>query len=216
MLQAICDEGLPVTAYPEDGERLFVSKVRGVDADLSRLILDYSQWKPANSAVLACEEVLFHSERKNRHIQFLTESPSEIVFAGSAGIQVAFPQFVLDLQQRSHRRINVKYLPSLWCVIKVDGVNSIVANVTDISRGGIGGVVHDLGVKLKPGTIIRDCQITGSSLKRPIDVSVEVRHWKTVRAKDGTLSKQVGCRFVTSPEKLQEMIKAFEADLDGQ
>ena len=216
MLQAICEEELPVTAYPEDGEQLFVSKIRGVDPDLNRLILDYSQWKPANSAVLECEEVLFHSERKNRHIQFLGEVPSEIVFAGNAGIQVGFPQFVLDLQQRSHRRINVKYLPSLWCVIKVEGDNSIVANVTDISRGGMGGVVHDLGATLKPGAIIKDCQITGSSLKRPIDVSVEVRHWKTVRSKDGTLSKKVGCRFVTSPQKLQEMIKAFEADLDGQ
>jgi c-di-GMP-binding flagellar brake protein YcgR len=214
MLEAICEEELAVTAYPDKGELLFVSRMRAVDPDLGRIIIEYSQWKPANSALLVCEQVLFHVERKNRHIQFLTTLPKEVVFGGSAGIQVVFPQFVLDLQQRAHRRFSVKSLPSLWCVIKREGFDPIVANVTDISRGGLGGIVHDPGIVLKPGTIIKECQITGTSLKRPVDVSVEVRHWKTIRAQDGTLSKRVGCRFVASSLNLQQLIDVFEIQLD--
>jgi hypothetical protein len=75
--------------------------------------------------------------------------------------------------------------------------------------------VRDPGVVFKPEMMIRGCQITGSSLMQPIEVSVEVRRWKTVRAKDGRLGKQVGCRFVASPEKLQEMLTAFEVGLPG-
>jgi hypothetical protein len=59
--------------------------------------------------------------------------------------------------------------------------------------------------------MIRGCQITGSSLMQPIEVSVEVRRWKTVRAKDGRLGKQVGCRFVASPEKLQNMLHCIRS-----
>ena len=210
------DEKLAVTAYPDKDELLFVSRVRAVDPELDRIVLEYGQWKPSNSALLICEQVLFHCERANRHIQFLTGPPSEIVFSGSAGIQVGMPQYILDLQQRAHRRFSVKALPSLWCVIEVEGADPIVAIVTDISRGGMGGVMHDLGVSLKPGMIVEDCKITGSSLKRPINVTVEVRHWKSVRGKDGMLSRKVGCKFVTSPANLQQLINAFELDLQGQ
>jgi c-di-GMP-binding flagellar brake protein YcgR len=212
---ALCDEKLTVTAYPEDGELLFAARVRAVDPDLSRIILEYSEWKPANSALLDCEQVLFHCERKNRHIQFLSGAPAEIVFDGSAGIQVGFPQFVLDLQQRTDRRFRVATRASMWCVIKQEGSDPIVANVDDISRGGLGGIVHDPGVVLKPGTIVRDCQITGSELKRPIDVSVEIRYWKTIRSPEGLLSKRVGCRFVASSADLQRLIDVFIVDLDN-
>jgi c-di-GMP-binding flagellar brake protein YcgR len=215
LLIALCDEKLTVTAYPEDGELLFAARVRAVDPDLSRIILEYSQWKPANSALLDCEQVLFHCERKNRHIQFLSGEPAEIVFDGGAGIQVGFPQFVLDLQQRTDRRFRLAIRASMWCVIKQEGSDPIVANVDDISRGGLGGIVHDPGVVLKPGTIVRDCQITGSELKRPIDVSVEIRYWKTIRSPEGLLSKRVGCRFVASSADLQRLIDVFIVDLDN-
>jgi hypothetical protein len=103
----------------------------------------------------------------------------------------------------------------MWCVIKQEGSDPIVANVDDISRGGLGGIVHDPGVVLKPGTIVRDCQITGSELKRPIDVSVEIRYWKTIRSPEGLLSKRVGCRFVASSADLQRLIDVFIVDLDN-
>ncbi len=214
LLIALSDEHLTVTAYPEDGELLFAARVRAVDPDLGRIVLEYSQWKPANSALLASRQVLFHCERKNRHIQFLAGAPSEIVFGGSAGIQVGFPEFILDLQQRTERRFRLATRPSMWCVIKQDGGPPIVANVDDISKGGLGGIVHDPGVVLKPGMIVKNCQITGSELKRPIDVSVEIRYWKTVRSKEGVLSKRVGCRFVASSADLQKLIDVFIVDLD--
>lgn len=214
LLLALCEEKLTVTAYPEDGELLFAARVLAVDPDLSRMVLEYSQWKPANSALLECKQVLFHCERKNRHIQFLAGAPSETVYGGSAGIQIGFPQFVLDLQQRTERRFRLATRPSMWCVIKQGGADPIVANVDDISRGGLGGIVHDPGVVLKPGMIIKDCQITGSELKRPIDVSVEIRYWKTIRSAEGVLSKRVGCRFVASSADLQQLIDVFIVDLD--
>jgi c-di-GMP-binding flagellar brake protein YcgR len=214
LLLALCDEKLTVTAYPEDGELLFAARVRAVDPDLSRIVLEYSQWKPANSALLECAQVLFHCERKNRHIQFLSGAPAEIVFDGSAGIQVGFPKFVLDLQQRTDRRFRLATRPSMWCVMKQEGADPIVANVDDISRGGLGGIVHDPEVVLKPGMIIKDCQITGSELKRPIDVSVEIRYWKTIRSQEGLLSKRIGCRFIASSADLQQLIDVFIVDLD--
>lgn len=214
MLLTICDEELAVTAYLEKGEMLFVSRVRAVDPDFGRIVLDYSQWKPANSALLACKQVQFHCEYKNRHIQFLADAPAEVVFGGNAGIQVGFPKFILDLQQRTHRRFRVASQPALWCVIKQEGSDPIVANVDDISRGGLGGIVHDPGVVLKPGTIIKNCQITGSSLNQPIDVSIEVRYLKTIRSPEGTLSKRVGCRFLASSTDLQELIDVFIVDLE--
>lgn len=215
LLLALRDEKLTVTAYPEAGELLFAARIRAVDPDLSRIILVYSQWKPANSALLDCAQVLFHRERRNRHIQFLSGAPAEIVFGGSAGIQVGFPKFVLDLQQRTDRRFRLAAHPSMWCVMKQGGADPVVSNVDELSRGGLGGIVHDPGVVLKPGTTIKDCQITGSELKRPIDVSVEIRYRKTIRSQEGLLSRRIGCQFVASSADLQQLIDVFIVDLDN-
>ncbi len=213
ILQAICNEQLALSAYLERGEVLFTSAVRAVDLDLDRLVIDYSQWKPANSALMQRDTVQFHCDRKKRHIQFQTRTPTQITYEGTARLQVPLPSLVLDLQQRAHRRLSVKSLPSLWCVINRDNAEPIVANVSDISEGGLGAFIHDTGIVLKPGMIFENCQLTSSSLEAPIDVSVEVRYWKTVREGDGTLNKRVGCRFVTASKNLQELIKLFELEV---
>jgi c-di-GMP-binding flagellar brake protein YcgR len=214
LLLALCEEQLTVTAYPGDGEMLFAARVRAVDFDLSRIILDYGQWKPANSALLDCKQTLFHCERKNRHVQFMSGAPSEVVYGGNAGIQVGFPKFILDLQQRTDRRFRLATRPSMWCVITQEGSDPIVAKVDDISRGGLGGIAHDPAAALKPGMIFKNCQITGAELKQPIDVSVEIRYLKTVRSPEGLLSKRVGCRFVAPSADLQQLIDVFIVDLD--
>ena len=213
ILQAICDEKLALTAYLDRGEVLFASTLRAVDLDLDRLVVDYSQWKPANTALMQGGPVQFHCDRKKRHIQFHAGAPRQIMFEGVARLQFAMPQLVLDLQQRSHRRLSVESGPSLWCVINREGADPIVANVSDISKGGLGAFIHEPGVFLKPGMIFENCQITSSSLKNPINVSVEVRYWKTVREGDGTLNKRVGCRFVAASKNLQELIDLFEVEV---
>ena len=214
MLQTICDEQLALTAYLEEGELLFDSKIRAVDVDLDRVVVDFSQWKPANTALMASESVLFHCDRKRRHIQFPAAALRQVVFGGVAVLQFAFPPFVLDLQQRSDRRIRIKSPASMWCVINREGRDPIVASVADISRGGIGAFVHEMSGVLAPGAVFRNCQITGSSLKRPVDVNVEVRYWKTVRAPDGKLSKRVGCRFLAPSQELKKLVDAFELEFD--
>jgi len=213
LLQAICDEELAITAYLERGEVLFTSVVRAVDLDLDRVVIDYSQWKPANSALMQRDSVQFHCDRKKRHIQFHSPAPTQVMYEGAARLQFPLPSLVLDLQQRAHRRLSVKSLPSLWCVINRENAEPIVANVSDISEGGMGAFIHETGVMLKPGMIFSNCQITSASLKNPIDVSVEVRYLKTVRDGDGTLNKRVGCRFVTASKDLQALIKLFELEV---
>jgi len=213
ILQAICNEQLALSAYLERGEVLFTSTVRAVDLDLDRVVIDYSQWKPANSALMQRDSVQFHCDRKKRHIQFQISTPTQIMYEGAARLQFPLPSLVLDLQQRAHRRLSVKSLPSLWCVINRENAEPIVANVSDISEGGLGAFIHETNVALKPGMLFENCQITSPSLKTPIDVGVEVRYWKTVRESDGTLNKRVGCRFVTASKDLQELVKLFELEV---
>jgi len=214
ILQAICDEELELTSYLEHGEVLFSSRVRAVDLDLDRLVFDFSQWKPANAAVMACPSLQFHCDRKGRHIQFVTGAPRQIIYGGVAALRVAFPQFILDLRQRTHRRLQIKSPASLWCVINPEGANAIVADVSDISEGGLGAFVHDSAAALKPGTIFTRCQITGASLKRPVIVNVQVLYVKTVHTPDGAMKTRVGCRFVAPSAVVQQLIASFEAEFD--
>ena len=212
--RTICDEKLALTAYLGQGERLFDTNIRAVDVDLDRVVVDFSQWKPANTAILASESVLFHCDRKRRHVQFPAPSLAQVVIGRVAALQFAFPSFVLDLQQRTDRRIRIKSPASMWCVINRRGHEPIVASLADISRGGIGAFVHEMSGVLTPGAVFRDCQITGALLKRPVNVNVEVRYWKTARSPDGKLSKRVGCRFVAPSKELQKLVEAFELEFD--
>ena len=213
ILQAVCTDKLAISAYLEHGEVLFASTIRAVDLDLDRVVIDYSQWKPANSALMQRESVQFHCDRKKRHIQFQSVVPTQIMFEGAARLQFPIPPLVLDLQQRAHRRLVVNSLPSLWCVINREDAEPIVANLADISKGGMGAFIHEPGVVLKPGMVFERCQITSPSLKSPINVSIEVRYWKTVRDPDGTLNKRVGCRFVTASQHLRDLIDMFESEI---
>ena len=213
VLQVVCNEKLAISAYLEQGEVLFASVIRAVDLDLDRVVIDYSQWKPANTALMKRESVQFHCDRKKRHIQFQSVAPTQIMYEGAARLQLPIPPLVLDLQQRAHRRLVINSLPSLWCVINREDAAPIVANLADISRGGMGAFIHEPGIVLKPGMIFKHCQITGPTLKNPIDVGVEVRYWKTVREPDGTLNKRVGCRFVTASKHLRDLIEMFETEV---
>ena len=213
ILHVICTEELALSAYLEHGEVLFASKILAVDEDLDRVVIDYSQWKPANTALMQRETVQFHCDRKKRHYQFQSVVPTQIMHEGVGRLQFPIPPMLLDLQQRAHRRIVIHSLPSLWCVINRKDGSPIVANLADISEGGMGAFVHEPNIILKPGMIFENCQITGPSLKSPVQVSMEVRYWKTVREPDGTLNKRVGCRFVTTSRQLRDLVGMFESEV---
>jgi c-di-GMP-binding flagellar brake protein YcgR len=122
------------------------------------------------------------------------------------------PSVMLAMQQRREaRRITVPAQAPVDCDMRM-GPLTFEARVVDISLQGIGTLVSDPTVPVCPGTRLERARIRHPQ-HAPIEVDLEVRHVHRVTLPDGTRAARIGCQIVSSPDKLEELIRLFIVDL---
>jgi hypothetical protein len=87
-------------------------------------------------------------------------------------------------------------------------VASFEARIVDISRGGMGGMIHDPGVKLSPGTVLKGCRIVIPGAEAVV-ADLEVRYSVPVFQPDGSLAQRTGVKFLGDPIGLDALLKKF-------
>jgi len=184
ILAAVASAESPVTAYLESGELLFVTRIRHVDADAGRIVVNYGISKPANAALFSTKAIMLHCEHGHLHVRFLALSPVEVEYQGEPAIQMEFPEYLLQYRRRMHHRVRIPPQLRMKCIVECPGVISFDMDVQDISRGGVGMVVHDSDIRLDPGTVLRGCLIK-HPLHHPLRADLEIRHSSVVQLPDG-------------------------------
>ena len=104
ILHAILGSQAPLVAYMERAEHLFMSRLRRVDSDCRFIVVDYSNDKVANAAVLAAPQVVLSSNNEGAHIEFAVTDSAETAIDEVLAIRFAFPGVLVVQQRRAHHR----------------------------------------------------------------------------------------------------------------
>jgi len=213
ILRSILGSQAPLVAYMESAERLFMSRLRHVDPDCRFIVLDYSNDKAANAAVLAAPQVVLTGNNDGAHIEFAATDSAETVIDEVLAIRFAFPEVLLVQQRRAHRRIRVVPEVPLRCLADTRGITPFDARIIDLSRGGFGAMIYDSKIILDPGTMLKGCKIVHPR-GTIADVDIEIRYTVNVTLPDGSPARRSGCRFIGAPSEIEDLIKVFILDLE--
>jgi c-di-GMP-binding flagellar brake protein YcgR len=190
------------------GGQLFLSRVLRVVPDEQFLVVAYGQDKQVNNALLREMAVRFRANSGAWRIEFSVREPAETLFEGRGAIRFAFPEALLRSRRREHPRLRVPEDASLRCIADCAGVASFEARIVDISRGGLGGMIHDPGVRLSPGTVLRGCRIVLPGTESVV-ADLEVRYSIPFAQPDGSLAQRTGVKFLGEPRGLDALLEKF-------
>ena len=213
VLGALANDKVSLAAYLENGELLFVTRVRHVDAETGRIVVDYVPSKRANAALFSSRTITFHCDRERMHLHFLASGPTETVFNGDPAVQFDLPEVMVQHDRRLHRRVRIPPHVPLRCFVDCRGVKPFEARVADIGRGGVGTILHDPAIHLQPGRVLTDCRILHPSCL-PVRADVQISYSVATRLPDGTPVTRSGCRFIGALEDLAELMRIFVVELD--
>jgi c-di-GMP-binding flagellar brake protein YcgR len=213
ILVEISRQGIPVTANLDHGARLFLTRILHVDAEAGRLVIGYSHSKAADSTVLGAGTVVLHAEFSRSHVVLRASSPVHVVYGKQPGIILDFPEYLVRHRQRAHPRFRIPPQMGMKCIVECPGFLPFELEVVDISLEGQGMMLSDPGIRLDPGTILKDCRIVYPG-RRPVVVDLEIRYSKTIKKPDGSEPRRVGCRFLGNATDIADLVKMFSVKLD--
>ena len=204
-----------LSAEVGDDKLLFLTRLLHVDPAGEFFVLVYSEERPANTALLEQASVVFRASDRRGRIEFAAAAPIETVFHGDPAVRFAFPQVLVQSQHREHPRFKLPADASLRCVADSAGVTPFEARIVDISRGGMGGMIYNPGVRLAPGTVLRGCRIMTSGSK-PVVADLEVRYTVSIVQPDGSLAQRSGVKFLGKPKGIDALLGRFVIEFDDE
>jgi len=193
-------------------ELMFLSQLVFVEPVKRYMRLSYSEHKTANSAVLAEPKLTLRCSHRGVQFAFSGASPHAAVHSGQPCIECPLPAVMVAMQQR--RAVTRNAVPAqapISCEVRM-GVLAFDARVVDVSLDGIGTLVSDPTIPLCAGTRLEHARIKHPQ-HEPIEVDLEVRHVTRIKLPNGELASRVGCKVVSSPANLEELIRLFIIDL---
>jgi flagellar brake protein len=208
ILRQLADDHAVLSAEVGDARQLFLTRLLEVDPDGEFFVVAYSEERGANTALLKQAYVVFRAGDKRGRIEFAAATPLETVFDGDPAVRFAIPQSLVRSQSREHRRFKVPSDVSLRCIADGAGVAPFEARIVDVSRGGMGDMIYDPGVRLVAGTVLRGCKIIMSG-SEPIIADLEVRYTVSIVQADGSLARRSGVRFLGEPEGIDALLNRF-------
>lgn len=208
VLRELCRSGAPLTAYFDEGRRMFLSRLLRVAADEDFVIAEYGLSRPWNAALLGPGAVIFHCNAAQAHVEFPAQGLEEATYQGRPALRFAFPGALARFQRREHARVVVPPRVSLRCIADSGGVAPFEARVIDYSRRGLGAIVFDPRIKVETGTHLKRSKIVFPDASAVL-VDLEVRYTQALVLEDGTPGLRAGCRVVGSARDLDKLAAAF-------
>lgn len=193
--------------------RMVVLHILHVDADNGYFVCSYCANKLLNSALLKEPSLKFTARLNDADLVFEASNPAEALFDGQPCIQFALPDALISYHGRSQPRLLIPSEASLRCIADAEGVLPFEAHIVDISHEGLGGVVFDREVHLKPEDVLKRCRIIIPD-DGAVVADLEVRYVTAIALPDGVPAFRAGFRFIQTPDEIPELIDFFNQDLD--
>jgi len=212
ILKEMLDERATLIASPQDDEVLFISHLVAV-VPPEHIELACADHKLANSALLAVKKPHFHCSHRALYYAFAAASPREVQQGGALVIRLDFPRELLAQQRRSESRLRLPMKPAaLRCDVPL-GPLSFEADITDLSRNGMGMLAYGPGIRLEPGMRLEKVRIVNPG-HTPVLVEIEIRHVAKVLLPDGRPAQRAGCKIFAAQELMEDLARAFLIKLE--
>lgn len=191
---------------------MFLSQLLLVEPVKGYMLLSYSNHKPANAAALAQPKLTLVCNHRGAQFAFAATTPHAVMHTGLPCIQSPLPTVMIAMQQRrSGSRLTIPPQAPVSCEVRM-GVLSFDAKVVDVSLDGTGILVSGPALPLCAGTRLEGARIRHPQ-HEPIDVDLEVRYVTHMKQPNGERATRIGCRILSSPENLEELVRLFIIDL---
>jgi c-di-GMP-binding flagellar brake protein YcgR len=114
-------------------------------------------------------------------------------------------------QRRAGSRVTIPAQAPVSCEVRM-GVLTFDAKVVDVSLDGTGILMADPALPLCSGTRLERARIRHPQ-HEPIEVDLEVRYVTHARLPNGERATRIGCKIVSAPQHLEDLIRLFIIDL---
>lgn len=193
-------------------ESMFLSHLLLVEPMKGYMLLSYSEHKPSNSAALAERKLVLRCNHRGAQFLFSGTAPQPAIHSGQPCIECRLPTVLVGLQQRrTVSRVRVPAQAPISCEVRL-GLLAFDAEVVDVSLDGIGTLISDPTIPLCAGTRVERARIRHPQ-HAPIEVDLEVRYVARVNLANGVRANRIGCKILSSPADLEELIRLFIIDL---
>ena len=193
-------------------QMLFLSKLLYVEPVRGYMLLSYSDRKAANTEALAARSLTLRCNHRGAQFAFAGDKPRQTAYVGQPCIQFGLPSAILGMQQRRGlSRVQVPAQAPVRCDLRM-GLQAFASRVVDVSLDGIGALVSDPAIPLCAGTRLERARIRHPQ-REPLYVDLEVCYVTRVTLANGERASRIGCKILSSPEVLEELIRLFIIDL---
>ncbi len=211
MLRRFVREDRPVSVHYDDEDKVVVTRTLGVDADLDRVYFEYGDHKANNLQMLRCRDVRFSVEDGSAKSLFSSPRIRDVLLEGKPVFQIQIPDRIVQADRRLHQRIKIPEVSAPVVVVNLPDGRKAEGRLADMSAGGIGVIGLAADLKVKPGTVIRNCLILLGDNERVV-VDLEIRHGRVAMGADGTLMHHVGFSLASRPKEFSDLLNAFTVE----
>lgn len=214
ILDAMLEDQATLTAKLPSSQAMFLSQLLYVEPVKGYMRLACSDHRAANDAALATPKLTLRCNHRGSQFAFTGTTPRAATHAGKPCIQCELPTLMLAMhQRRTGARVEIPTRAPVSCVLRM-GTLTFDTQVVDISLDGLGVLVSDAAVPICPDTRLERARIRHPE-HEPIEVDLEVRYVTRVKLPSGARAMRIGCRIVSSPKALEELIRLFIIDLES-
>ena len=213
LLEETIHRQMPLLASFANSEDLFVSQLRRVDAESGYIYTNYGVNRVANSAVLSADSVSFTCNHSRGTMEFLALHPVGAMLEQTPVLRFQFPDALLVMQRRVHKRVKVVPKVPLRCVADTQSALPFECQIIDVGYGGLGAIIYDNTTFLEVGMVLQHCKIVHPD-GMLIEVGIEVRSCTTITLADGTTARRTGCSFIGATDEIDDLIKVFVLNME--
>jgi hypothetical protein len=213
ILTAMVQDYSPVTA-DLPGQLIFLSRVVSTDPVKRRVLLAFSDYKAANTALLKSASATFKCNHRGSQFGFTGVKSRVGSFKGQPAIEIDWPDMVLATHgHKNPVRTQVpKEAPDLRCRLPM-GALWLEARLVDMSLDGRAFLLGDPAMPICADTWLREARITPKGAE-PIVVDIEVKHVIPTILPDGDRATRIACRIVAPSEQLEQLTRTFILDFE--
>ena len=212
MFRRFIREERPVSVHYEDEDKVIVTRALHLDPELDRVHFEYGDHKASNAALLRSPEVRFSVEDGWGKALFSSPRIRDVLVDGQPVFQISIPDRIVWADRRAHHRIQIPQISAPVVIINLPDGRKAEGRLADLSAGGIGVIGLAADLKVKSGTVIRNCLIKLGNKDRVV-VDLEIRHARLSMGTDGKLMHRVGFSLASRPKEFSELINAFTIEI---
>jgi c-di-GMP-binding flagellar brake protein YcgR len=213
ILDAMLEDQAPLTArLPSQG--MFLSQLVYVEPVKRYLRLACSDYAAANDAAIATPKLTLRCNHRGSQFAFTAGTPHAAEHDGKPCIECELPTLMLAVhQRRAATRIELPARAPVTCAVRL-GTLSFETQVVDVSLDGMGILVSDAAIPVCADTRLERVRVRHPQ-HEPIEVDLEVRYVTRLKLPSGVRATRMGCRILSSPQALEELIRLFIIDLES-